>query len=343
MLKILILSAALLGGGGIVRAQDAAEPLGMVASAQQEAPAWFMQSFLDLRDDVKEATKAGRRLIIYFHQDGCPYCAKMLRDNFGQKEIADKARKYFDVIAINIWGDREVVDLAGKAMTEKVFASSLRVQFTPSMLLLDERGEPALRLNGYIPPHKFSAALDFVGQHRERKGSFADYLAANAREPASAQLHAESWLMQQPLKLASARKKGVPLLVLFEQKECAACDELHDDAFARADVAALLKQVQVAQIDVTSRDKLQTPSGEILSARDWAKRLGVFYTPSLIFFEPGGREVFRVEGYLRSFHLASSLEYVSSGAYRTQPEFQRYIDTRATLRRARGDRVELMR
>ena len=336
----LLLGSSIAGAADDARVAPAISTISTIVS--HEPPAWFKQSFLDLRDDVKEASSAGRRVMLYFYQDGCPYCSKMLQNNFGQKAIADKTRQHFDVIALNIWGDREVVDLSGKAMPEKAFATAQKVQFTPSLLLLDEKGEVALRLNGYIPPHKFSAALDFVGQRLEKKQNFSDYLAAKVREPASGQLHGEAWLMKPPLKLAAAQKTGKPLLVLFEQKECAACDELHEEAFTRSDVAALLKQFQVAQIDMAARESVQTPAGETLAARDWARRIGVFYTPSLLFFDAKGREVFRVEGYLKSFHLASSLEYVASGAYRTQPEFQRFIETRAAQRRAKGERVELM-
>lgn len=343
MLKTLIFVLALLAGSHLASAADApSSAAGAASDGFHDNPAWFKQSFLDLRDDVKEATKAGRRLILYFYQDGCPYCGKMLRENFGQKEIADKTRRHFDVVAINLWGDSEVVDLSGRAMPEKAFAAALKVQFTPSLLMLDEKGEVVVRLNGYMPPHKFTVVLDFVSQRLEKKRSFADYLAANAREPASGQLHSESWLMPLPLKLAAGAKETRPLLVLFEQKECAACDELHREAFGRADVAGLLKQYRVAQVDIASRDAVQTPAGASLTARDWARRVGVFYTPSLLFFDAAGREVFRVEGYLRPFHLASSLDYVASGAYRTQPEFQRYIETRAAMRRAKGERVELM-
>jgi len=38
-------------------------------------PPWFKQSFLDIREDVDEAATAGKRLLLYFYQDGCPYCA----------------------------------------------------------------------------------------------------------------------------------------------------------------------------------------------------------------------------------------------------------------------------
>lgn len=343
MLKILIITFIMLFG---CKAASAANEVtlapGMVNPGYHETPSWFKESFLDLREDVKEATQAKHRVMLYFYQDGCPYCAKLLQDNFGQKSIADKTRQHFDVIPMNIWGDREVVDMAGQPSTEKSFAKLLRVQFTPTLLMLDEKGEVVLRLNGYTQPNKFTAALDFVGGQMEKRQPFADYLAANIKEPASGKLHSEPWLLKHPLKLAPAKKDGKPLLVLFEQKECAACDELHKEAFVRSDVVTLLRKFQVAQVDLASHEKLRAPAGDELSARDWARKLDIFYTPSLVYFDSNGHEVFRVEGYLRPFHLASSLDYVSSGAYRIQPEFQRFIEARATAMREKGEQVDIM-
>ncbi len=333
MMRMLLLMVAMLFTGGFAQ-----------AAGEDETPSWFKESFLDLREDIAEATKAGRRLMVYFYQDGCPYCGKLLRDNFGQKTIADKTRRHFDVIALNIWGDRDVVDLAGKTQPEKTFAKALRVQFTPSLLMFDEQGNVALRLNGYLQPHKFEAAVDFVGQHLERKQNFADYLATHAREPAATALNEEPWLLPSPLRLADSLKRGgKPLIVLFEQKECAACDELHWEAFARPEVKALLGRFTIARIDMASREPVQTPTGELRPGRDWARSIGVFYTPSLVFFDSRGQEVFRIEGYLRPFHFSASLDYVASGAYREQPEFQRFIEARAAARRARGERIELMK
>ena len=56
---------------------------------------------------------------------------------------------------------------------------------------------------------------------------------------------------------------------------------------------------------------------------------------------PGGREAFRTEGYLRPFHLAATLDYVGSGAYRAEPSFQRYLQARADRLRAEGKSVQL--
>lgn len=341
-MRALICSILLLATAPAMAADPpAALAPGMVNPGWHEPPAWFKESFLDIRDDIAEAAKGGRRLMLYFHQDGCPYCAKLLRENFGDKAIADKTRKHFDVIAINLWGDREVTDLAGKATTEKAFARALRVQFTPTLLLLDEKGGTALRLNGYIPPHQFHAALDFVGGRLEKKQSFTDYLLVRAPEQASGTLHAQPWLMPAPRDLS--KRDGKPLLVLFEQKVCAGCDEMHAEGFPRPEVAALLQRYRAARVDIAANEVLKTPNGKSLPMREWARKLKIAYTPSFVFFDAAGREVFRVEGYLRPFHLASSLDYVASGTYKKQPEFQRFIEARAAARRAQGEKIELMK
>jgi thioredoxin-related protein len=105
---------------------------GMVNPGYQDKPAWFKASFLDIREDIVEATADGKRLLLYFYQDGCPYCAKLSNDNFGNRAIAEKTQQSFEVIAINMWGDREVTDVQGSSTTEKGFAATLRVQYTPT-------------------------------------------------------------------------------------------------------------------------------------------------------------------------------------------------------------------
>jgi thioredoxin-related protein len=62
----------------------------------------------------------------------------------------------------------------------------------------------------------------------------------------------------------------------------------------------------------------------------------------MIFFDHQGQEVFRTEAFLRSFHIQSVMDYVATGAYLEEPEFQRYIERRADGLRARGVEVNLM-
>lgn len=343
--KSLLFAAVFLGLTQFAHAASEA-PLapGMIHPGYEEQPAWFKNSFLDLHEDVAEAAKHGRRVLLYFYQDGCPYCKKLLQDNLGQRPIADKTRKYFDVIAINMWGDREVSDLNGAATTEKDFARQMKVMFTPTLIALNEKGAQALRINGYYAPHQFGAALDYAGQKKERELPFKDYLAQVAPVAAQGKLHADARYLAPPYRLDRAAKRaGKPLLVLFEQKQCLPCDELHLDIFKRKESRALLDKFQVAQFDQWATTGLVAPDGKPTTAREWARSLKVNYAPTMIFFDAEGRELFRAEAYLKAFHVQSVLDYVASGAYRQYPEFQRFVEARGDAMRARGMVVDMMK
>lgn len=316
---------------------------GMVNPGYEEQPKWFKSSFLDLREDVAEAAEEGRRVILFFYQDGCPYCAKLLQENFGQKHISDKTQAHFDVISINMWGDREVTDMQGNAITEKNLAVNRKVMFTPTLMFLDEEGKDVLRINGYYAPHKFEHALDYVSGRKENTLAFGEYLAAQKPEPGSGKLHIEPEYLRPPYQLNSIlRLSDKPMMVLFEQKQCKACDELHEDILQRPESKELSDQFQVVLFDTWSNTPVVTPDGKKESVKDWAKRMNINYTPSMVFFDTQGNEVFRAEGYLKSFHVQSVMAYVASGAYKTEPEFQRYIEGRAEAMREQGLEVDLM-
>ena len=119
-------------------------PLGKYYGARSaEKPEWFKHSFLEFEDDVAEAAAAGRRVMLYFHQDGCPYCARLVEENFADPELQSYIVENFDGISLNLWGDREVVSVSGRDFTEKTFAAALKVQYTPTLVFLDERGRTA--------------------------------------------------------------------------------------------------------------------------------------------------------------------------------------------------------
>jgi thioredoxin-related protein len=318
--------------------------IGLVFAANvsfgQEPPAWFNESLLDLREDVAEAAAQDKRVMLYFGQDGCPYCKRLMEVNFRQAAIVAKAQRHFVALALNIWGDREVIWTDGTATTEKRLAAQLKVQFTPTLLFLDERGGVALRLNGYHPPQQFEAALDYVSAKLEHKVAFRDFLERERRAPAKASLTAQPFFVPPPHDLR--RKPGAkPLVVLFETPYCAACDELHAVVFKRQEVLELLSKFEVVRLSFSPSEMLTTPGGARTSEAGWASTLRVGYVPTFVLFDARGREVFRTEGYLRSFHVAGALEYVSSGAYLREPSFQRFLQARSERLRARGERVDL--
>ncbi len=319
---------ALLVAGGAGAQERAPQPI--------DIPRWFTETFLDFREDIRDAARDGRRLMVYFGQDGCPYCRKLMVTNFSQRAIVEKTRRHFVAIALNIWGSREVTWLDGRVLPEKELAVLLDVQFTPTLLFFDEQGAVVARINGYYPPHQFEPVLDYAAGKARPGETLAAYLKRVGKAPASARLHDEPFFVKPPHDLAR-KPGGKPVAVVFETTGCTACDELHREGFKRAEVRALLPRFDVARFALGAPTALTTPDGRTTTADAWAAELGVTYTPTLVFFDDRGAEVFRIEAYLRPFHLASSLDYVASGAYRSEPSFQRFIQGRAERHARAGE------
>jgi hypothetical protein len=101
----------------------------------------------------------------------------------------------------------------------------VKVQFTPTLLFLDTDGRIVTRLNGYYPPNRFSAALDYVIERKEGQLPLAQYLSVAAKEAASERLNEQAFFMKPPYDLR--RKRGSkPLAVIFETRHCQPCDEI---------------------------------------------------------------------------------------------------------------------
>lgn len=326
--------------GAYAASETELEP-GLVNPGYIDKPDWFKVSFLDLYEDIDEATDADKRVMVYFYQDGCPYCQKLMEDNFGQKHIADKTRKLFDVVTINIWGDSEVT-VGDKVYTEKQFAEALRVQYTPTLLFFNEKRKTVFRANGYYAPEKFVALLDYIGGRQEKTLSYQAYVQKVNPQPASGKLHTDTTSIGSPADLSALVGNGRPTLVMFEQKQCAPCDELHLDILKREESKKQLARFDVAVVDMWSGNKLKRPDGKRTSVRQWADDLDIKYAPSMVYFDDKGEEVFRAEAYLKSFHTQSVMDYVSSGAYLKQKNFQRFVDARADHLREQGIEVNLM-
>jgi thioredoxin-related protein len=305
-----------------------------------EIPRWFVETFLDFREDVADAAREDKRLLVYFGQDGCPYCKLLMQTTFTETRIVDKVRRRFVPIALNLWGDREVTWVDGRRMSEKELGRRLGVQFTPTLLFFNEKADVVLRLNGYQPPHRMDASLDYVAAKQETKQSYADYMQRATQAEASPTLAEQPFFLRPPYVLQ--RQRGArPLLVVFERRHCASCDELHREGLRRKEVAALLPRFDIARFEPKDAASLVAPDGRRLSVSAWAHELAIHYAPTLVFFDAAGKEVFRVEAYVRPFHLASALDYVASGAYAKEPSFQRYLQARADTMRNRGETVDL--
>lgn len=220
---------------GLVTAQQ-----GEYAGASDApTPSWFKESFLTFEDDIQEATDAGKRVLIYVHQSGCPYCSALITQNFSQRDIEKRVRENYDVIMINMWGDAEIKTQSGESFTEKTFAKAIGVQYTPTLIFLDEAGDVLLRLNGYVPPDKFLVALDYVDARRTQDISYREFVSTQS-VPESAGLSRKPTFKSHKSERLAQKESQRPLMVLFEQQACPACDTLHKNVFADAVTQKLL-------------------------------------------------------------------------------------------------------
>jgi thioredoxin-related protein len=320
-------NAAAVAGGDFLDFDD--QPL----QEPLEFPDWFKLSFLDLREDlhdVQESDKYG--LLVYFGQKYCAYCKQFLEKDLSMEDIQAYTLEHFDVIGIDIHGDRAVVDLAGEELTEREFAIREQTNFTPSVVFYSNEGKEVLRLRGYYPPYRFRAALEYVADGHYREEPFRDYLARAdvplIFEPGD--LNEQPFFMRGPMMLDRSRIRGErPLAVFFEQGNCHACDVLHSGPLADPEIRQRVSQLESVQLSYWADTPVITPSGERTTSRKWAESLGLFYTPTLIVYDNSGLEIIRVDSVVQFYRLRNILDYVLSEGYRDYPTFQSWRASRS--------------
>ena len=291
-------------------------------------PDWFKLSFLDLREDIEEVRESGKQgLMIYFGQKYCAYCKQLLETDLEAEDIQAYVREHFDVIGVDIHGHRTVTDLNGEELAESALAIREKTNFTPSLIFYDAAGAEVLRLRGYYPPYRFRAALEYVADAHYRDETFPQYLARAdvplVFEPGD--LIDEPFFLPGPYMLDRSVIPGErPLAVFFEQGNCHACDVLHTGPLQDPEILTRFEQLENVQLPFWSLTPVITPSGERLNARQWTEKLGLFYTPTLIFFDPHGLEIMRVDSVIQFYRLRNVLDYILSGGYREYPTFQRW-------------------
>jgi thioredoxin-related protein len=147
---------------------------------------WFLESFLDLADDLEGARKEGKRFVVMWELKGCPYCKETHFVNFAQPRIADYVRANFEVLQLNIIGSRKVTDFDGAELSEKELAAKYGVRFTPTFQFFGEGVTPlkslppakreVARAPGYMRPDDFLALFRYVREKAYESKSFLDYL-----------------------------------------------------------------------------------------------------------------------------------------------------------------------
>lgn len=167
-------------------------------------------------------------------------------------------------------------------------------------------------------------------------------------EPADDGLYKQPFFLDSFLELGAdlqeAADGGRGLLVLFEQRGCPYCREMHLVNFARPEITDYLQaHFLVVQLDLWGARAVLDLDGEEMEERDLARKWFVNFTPTQVIFpasaagatDARAAEAFRLPGYFKPFHHLAALEYVAGGAWRDQP-FQRFLQDKFAGLAAQG-------
>jgi len=285
-----------------------------------EIPDWFKTSFLDITEDIAEAKGEGKHVMLFMHLNGCPYCNKMVNENFADNALKPYLIKHFDSIAINIQGDKEIQFNEKITTTERVLAKYLKVEYTPTIIFLNADNKTVLRLNGYRSPKTMKQALEFVNSKSYLKTSFNQYKSQHIKS-------ANYALIDSPLysKITDFSQLSKPVALIFEDKNCDECEQFHQKIMARPEIQEQFKRYTVVRLDALSNAALIDFKGKKTTAKKWAEALKLSYRPGIVLFD-NKTETARVESMLYPFHFESVLRF---GLDKNYEQYSGYLELMA--------------
>lgn len=151
---------------------------------------WFLESFLELADDLTVAADNGKRFAVLWELKGCPYCKETHFVNFAREDITAFVRSNFDILQLNIIGSRTVTDFDGEELTEKALAKKYGVRFTPTLQFFPEasdglaekkpKAREVARAQGYLKPDHFLKMFQYVEGRSYNTMKFRQFLKAGS-------------------------------------------------------------------------------------------------------------------------------------------------------------------
>ncbi len=329
VLFILLGSAILLSGN-----LKAAERGKLLGGAPHAAPDWFKESFLEIQDDVDEATAEGRHVMLFFQLNDCPYCDRMLTESFEAEPLQGYIQQHFDVIAVNVRGDREIAFNDEVSLLEKELSEHLKVRATPAIMFLDADNSSVVRVDGYRAPERFQHILNYVSSKGYEKFTLSEHLDMNLQRNVY-QLR-ENSLFTEVTDLSAVEG---PLMVVFEDGSCYDCVEFHDKLLAHKDVLAEIKPYTVVRLNTDDDVEITDPAGNKTTAKAMADELNMTYRPGVAIYDEG-QLMRRTDSLLYSYHFKEGLRYIAGGHYK-QEDYRSYSQRRREELLAAGVTIDL--
>lgn len=164
-------------------------------------------------------------------------------------------------------------------------------------------------------------------------------------------LHQQAWFRDSFLNLrediAEAKAEGKKLVLMWEQRGCPYCLRTHEVNLTIPKIVNFIKDnFFVIQMNLWGDRDVTDFDGQVMTEKKLAQKYAIRFTPTIQFFpddlkaigNKSGKEaeIARQPGYFKPFHFFTLFRYIQSGAYKTEPNFQRYVIAFGDELRARG-------
>ncbi|MEE4235115.1 MAG: thioredoxin family protein [Anderseniella sp.] len=162
-------------------------------------------------------------------------------------------------------------------------------------------------------------------------------------------LHKEPWFSQtfRDLKedLAQANSEGKRLAIIFEQRGCSYCKEVHEKVLSDPEVRDFIKaNYMMVQYNLHGDEEVVDLDGEALTEKTAARKWRVLFTPTIFFFPEEAAEgkdlasqtVAVMPGAFSKGTFLDMFQWVHIKGYETDEDFQRYHARRIRERQAAG-------
>lgn len=101
-------------------------------------------------------------------------------------------------------------------------------------------------------------------------------------------LHKQDWFavtfkdVAEDLKTAT--DEGKRLAIIFEQRGCIYCKQMHEEVFSIPEVSAFIRDnFYVVQMNLFGDEEVTDFDGEVMAEKEMARRWGVVFTPTILF------------------------------------------------------------
>lgn len=166
-------------------------------------------------------------------------------------------------------------------------------------------------------------------------------------------MHVQDWFLESFMEIGEDQTElsadNKHLAVLFEQRGCPYCREMHEVNFAKKEIKDYITEhFGVLQINIWGAKGVIDLDGVERPEKEFARKWRANFTPTIVFLRQGDltgipinlAEAARMPGYLKPFHFLSMFEFVAQKKYEDQM-FQSFLQDKFDRYKAEGKKPDI--